>query len=264
MIGALARAGRVLAEPRYIQAAAKAASLVRTRLTTAGKLRHSYAANRAGKERFLEDNAFCAAGALELFYASADAQWLGWAVQLMDQLHADFGDKTHGGYFHTPHDSEELIARNKPDTDGAIPSGSSLALLAELSLYELTDAERFRSRAETTLRSLSARMRRHPGGFDEGLLAVDFQLKPVKQVLIVYPKGEPETAKPLADVLRREFVPRSVAVVTDADHVPTLGKSVPWVVGKVPRAGRATAYVCRRGACKLPTSDAQVLRKQLQ
>lgn len=50
----------------------------------------------------------------------------------------------------------------------------------------------------------------------------------------------------------------------DADHIPTLGKSVPWVVGKVPRAGRATAYVSRRGACKLPTSDAQVLQKQLQ
>jgi len=36
------------------------------------------------------------------------------------------------------------------------------------------------------------------------------------------------------------------------------------VTGKTARRGQATAYVCERGACELPTTDPEVFAAQLQ
>jgi uncharacterized protein YyaL (SSP411 family) len=38
---------------------------------------------------------------------------------------------------------------------------------------------------------------------------------------------------------------------------------VPLVAEKKARGGAATAYVCERGVCALPTTDAEVFAKQI-
>jgi uncharacterized protein YyaL (SSP411 family) len=43
-----------------------------------------------------------------------------------------------------------------------------------------------------------------------------------------------------------------------------LSKLVPLVEGKVAASGRSTAYVCKRGVCDLPTTDANVFEKQIR
>lgn len=42
-----------------------------------------------------------------------------------------------------------------------------------------------------------------------------------------------------------------------------LGRRIPWVKSKKLRSGRATAYVCERGTCQFPATEASVFMKQL-
>ena len=56
-IDALARAGRLLGEPRYTTAADRAADFLWTRLRSDGRLLHNWRAGRAGHPAYLDDYA---------------------------------------------------------------------------------------------------------------------------------------------------------------------------------------------------------------
>jgi uncharacterized protein YyaL (SSP411 family) len=185
----------------------------------------------------------------------------------MEELERSFADRSNGGYFLSAEQHERLLLRDKPDYDGPIPSVNSEAALAWLRLYAFTDDERFRQRAETTFRAFAGALQARPLAFEHMLHALDWTSDSVKEIVIVVPEGQgalAPTARPLLDLFRRTFIPNSVLVVaTPADLRGGLGTTVPWARDKVLRGGRATAYVCERGACKLPTSDPAVFAAQL-
>jgi uncharacterized protein YyaL (SSP411 family) len=264
MIAAFARGGRVLAEPRYVRAAEKAAQHIQSALSPGGKLRHSLTHGRASAHAFLDDHAFLATGLIELFQATGRGEHLKAATALLGELSARFADPKAGGYFLTPQDHEALLARDKPDRDGAIPSGNSHVLMAELALYQLTSNDAWRKRAESTLRAFSARLMQNPAALDEMMLAVDFELGAPKQIALVVPPEDPEGAQALKAVLATTFTPNSVLVVSEVGDGPSaLEALIPWIAGKVPKKERATAYVCEQGACELPTTDPKVLLRQV-
>ena len=67
----------------------------------------------------------------------------------------------------------------------------------------------------------------------------------------------------LQAVLRSTFVPNRVALTVPEARLADLAARVPWLEGKRPQGGRATAYVCRGQVCERPTSDPEVFRAQL-
>jgi uncharacterized protein YyaL (SSP411 family) len=52
-------------------------------------------------------------------------------------------------------------------------------------------------------------------------------------------------------------------VVSQGSQIASLRKLVPLVEGKTARQGKATAYVCERRICELPTTDPDVFAKQI-
>jgi uncharacterized protein YyaL (SSP411 family) len=58
------------------------------------------------------------------------------------------------------------------------------------------------------------------------------------------------------------FVPNRVLAVVPEGEVGAVGELVPVVAAKIARGGAATAYVCERGVCALPTSDPRVFVQQ--
>lgn len=52
-------------------------------------------------------------------------------------------------------------------------------------------------------------------------------------------------------------------MATEAEIEGPLGSALSWTKGKITRSGRATAYVCERGACKLPVTGPAELAKWL-
>jgi hypothetical protein len=95
------------------------------------------------------------------------------------------------------------------------------------------------------------------------LLAVDFHLDTPKEIVIVVPEKRSE-AEPLLAQLRASFVPnRILAVAAEGKDLARLAPLVPLVGGKAAQRGKATAYVCERRVCELPTSDAAVFARQV-
>ena len=82
MISALAVGGRVLAEPRWVAAAGRAAAFAMEHLRVEGRLRRSWRDGRTSGPGFLEDQAFMVQGLLDLHQASLDPRWLESAIGL--------------------------------------------------------------------------------------------------------------------------------------------------------------------------------------
>ena len=261
MISAYARAGLTLGDEEYTARAARAAEFLLAHRDREGRLPRAVKDGRAGPPGYLEDYAFLGAGLLDLYEATGASRWLEAAIALDGVLGARFEDREAGGFFRTAEDGEALLAREKPSSDGAEPSGNSVAIMILLRLSELTGDERYRQRAERALAAFGDVLGRAPTGLSEMLLALDFALDTPKEIVIVTAGGR-AAAEPLLRAVRGTFVPNRVLVVpSDTERVAHL---VPLVEGKVAQGGRPTAYVCERRRCELPTTDPAVFAEQLR
>jgi len=262
MISAFARAGQVLGDPSYTRAAERAADAVLAKRTAAGRLQHSALDGQAGGDGYLDDYAFVIAGLLDLYEATFDPRWLRSAIALEPVVDRHYRDSAQGGYFLTSDDAEALLARAKPDYDGAEPTGNAVMLLDLLRLYELTGDDRYRVRAEATLRAFQPRFASDPLALPRMLSGVDFWLDRPKQIVIVT-AGSAAEAEPFLARLRETFLPNRVVVVVSEADKSALAATVPLVADKVARDGKPTAYVCAQRVCDLPTSDPTVFAQQI-
>ena len=163
----------------------------------------------------------------------------------------------------TSDDHEQLLTREKPAYDGAVPSGNSLALMNLVRLHALTLDDAYRARAMKQLRFFGDRLQRYPTGLSEMLLALQFQLDDPLEVIIVT-AGDRAQAKAFMDVLRETYLPATVvSVVTEGEDLQSHAEWLPPIARKTARGGRPTAYVCRQGVCRLPVTDAQQFALEL-
>jgi uncharacterized protein len=173
MIGSLAYAGRFLNEPRYIQAAAKAADFILTQMTDGGRLLRSYRAGRAQLPAYLDDYAFLARGLLDLHEATGQQHWLDRAVRFADIMLDEFQDKEHGGFFFTATAHESLLVRSKnPMGGGNIPSGNAVAAESLWRLGELLGKDAYRQAADRALAAFSDIMWRMPQAAESLILVL--------------------------------------------------------------------------------------------
>ncbi|MFO0584139.1 MAG: thioredoxin domain-containing protein [Anaeromyxobacter sp.] len=261
-ISALAQGGRILGEPRWVEAAARAARFVLERMVVAGRLQRSFGEGHAGVPAFLEDHAFLVQGLLDLHEATFEPRWLEEAAALFDRAEALFGDPDAGGWWQTAADHERLLAREKPSHDGAEPSGASVMTLAALRLEAFTAEDRYRRIADRALASHARALAEQPLALTELLLAVDFATDSPQEVVLVWPEGGPGP-EPFVEVLRRTFLPsRALTGAAAGDGIARLGRTARVAEGKV-AAGGPTAYVCERGRCRLPAISPEKLAAQL-
>ena len=264
-ISVFARAGLILNDHRYIEQALKTTRFILEHSYAKGRLYRSYHDGKAGGKGYLEDYSFFIAALLDLFEATSDPQWLNRAIELDEVLRTQFEDRHNGGYFMTADDHESLLAREKPVTDDAVPSGNSIQVMNLFRLAEFTTNETYRKRAEKALKSCSGALSSDPLAVSELLLAVDYYLDTPKEVIIVTPTGSNGAASPLLSTFRGQFLPnRIVVVVPEGDAQMALAKLMPLVVEKQALQGKATAYVCENKRCRLPTSDPKVFIEQLR
>jgi hypothetical protein len=163
IIRGLADAGRILSEPRYTAAAARAAEFVLDELRTPdGRLLRSYAGDRAQHNAYLDDYAFLVDGLLALHAATDDRRWLVLADELTEKQIELFWEAGQGGFFFTSHDHQALFARGKKPTDGALPSGNSISAANLLTLSQTLEKPAYRDRARHTIAATLPLLRRAP------------------------------------------------------------------------------------------------------
>jgi hypothetical protein len=264
MISAHARAALTLGDATYAQRAERAADFLLRTLASGDRLLRTYNAGAAKLDAYLDDYAFLVAALLDLHEATGNPRWLTEAIRLDAVLERHFEDKTGGGFFATSDDHEALLARDKPSYDGAEPSGASVEALNLLRLHELTTRDTYRARAERCLASAGPVLASSPTALSEMLLALDFASGVPKEIVIVTPHDRAE-AEPFLAKLREVFLPnRVLVVVPEGEALEKLAALVPLVASKVARGGLATAYVCERRTCELPTTDPGTFARQLR
>ncbi len=165
MIKGFAEAYQALADDSYLDTARRAAEFIMDHMTGPdGTLYHRHKDGETLIEGFLEDYAFFAEGLLALFDATGQEKYLEAAEKFAGTMITKFFDTRNGGFFQTPADTL-LIHRKKEGTDGAIPSGNSIALGVTARLAEITGKEVYRKSADKTLTTFTGTIEKAPGAF---------------------------------------------------------------------------------------------------
>lgn len=265
MISAYARAGLVLNRSEYIKRAIQAAEFILHKLYVNGTLYRSYKDDQYKHYGCLEDYAFLISSLIDVYEATHDIQWIEKAIELEAVMAEAFEDIEDGGFYMTGQGHEELIAREKPHYDGAVPSGNSIAVLNLLRFGEFTANPRYRSRAEKAFKAFMGSSEVNPVALSEMLVALDFYLDKPKEIIVIAPGEKEKGADHLIGTFRTKFVPnRILAVVGEGKDLEVQKKIIPLVEGKEARQGKTTAYVCESGACGLPATNQDEFLKQIE
>ncbi|MHC4571105.1 MAG: thioredoxin domain-containing protein [Planctomycetota bacterium] len=263
MISSLAYGGAVLQEEKYIRAAERAAGFILNTLHKNQRLMRYYRDGRAVELAFLDDYAFTIMGLLDLYEATFDAQWIIEAQELGDEMVELFADKKQGGFFLTGKDGEKLITRTKPDSDGAVPSGNSIAALALLKLGRLTMEQPFTEQGEKTLEAFSLRLEQSPGYLSVMLMALNFWLGPSQEIVIAGDADKSDTIQML-QLVRSKFLPNAIVLLHQQGEAGSAIEEVaPFIKSQTAAGGRATAYVCENYVCNRPVNKIEHLDKML-
>ncbi|MEX0834854.1 MAG: hypothetical protein WD010_02095, partial [Nitriliruptor sp.] len=248
----LARAGRLLDEPSWVEAAATCLDRLHEVHVVDGALQHT--SSLVDGERvaripaFLEDVAALALADLEVLGATGVGRWYDRAIALATDADARFVDATDGGWFQTAEGADDLYTRPKDSWDNATPAGTSVMVEACLQLAGLSGDLTWRDRAERGIRSMVSAAGRMPTGYGWLLRQLEALAAGTQEIAIVGRPGP--TRQALVDEASRVPRPGVVIVVADPDH----GDRVPVLAARGEVDGGPAAYVCRDLACERPVT----------
>ncbi len=260
-IAALAFAGRALNEPDYLQAAARAADFILTRMRDEkGGLMHSWRAGRATVPAQLEDYSAMVWGLCELYESDFDPRWLTEALTLNRQmLHHFKGEQ--GGFFQTgeqPEGASELIGRPMDVFDSALPSGNAIAMHNLLRLSRLTGDATLEAEAAATANHFAGIAKRAPAAVMHLLSALLMAQSSSQEIVLAGDKRSDE-ASAMLQVIRNHYRPNSVLLW----HDKQIEQIATFTRGQKAIGGHVTAYVCENFQCNLPVHTPADLEKLL-
>ena len=263
MISSLAYGGAVLGEQKYIDSARRCAEFILSTLRKGGRLMRYYRNGQVIEKAFLDDYAFMIMGLLDLYEATFDAKWLIEAKKLSEQTIELFADSEKGGFFLTGNDGEKLIARTRPSSDGAVPSGNSIAALVLLKLGQMTMNQLFIEQGSRTLEAFSQQLEQSPAYSSAMLTAFNFWLGPAQEIVIAGNVDAKDTKKMLK-LVRSKFLPNAVILLHEQGSKGTaIERIIPFVKNQTVIEGKATAYVCENYICNRPVNNIEDFEKMI-
>jgi uncharacterized protein len=238
-ISALSRAGAILGEKTYLDAATSAAVAMST---THWNAKTKALVRTAGVDALSEDYALLIQGLLDLFDATYDVRWFELAVTLQQRHDALFWDAGAGAY----------SKGTSRETDDDTPAASSVAALNLLRLAALTGNETWATRPATIFQAFGGRMR--TSGAEHAYLASVYELSQAAPQIVVV-SGD-SRLQVTAEMLRLyAVIPQPMRALL---FVPEKGaarervvRALPWTAPLTAgEKGAPVAYVCANGECK--------------
>ena len=257
MMAALARAGLVLNEPRYLEAGLRAADFIRTKMTEGGRLLACWRKGQAAQDGKLEDYAFCAWGLLGLYGAVFQIDLLESACAVAGRMLELFFDEDQGGFYPYAFDAEQLITRKKSSYGGAMPSGNAAAALVLSRLARLTGETRWQTAADRQMAWLAGAAAEHPAGDGLGLLALLEELWPSAE-LVCTASRPPEA---LLRFLRQTPRDGLTVLLKTPVNAARLASAAPFTAGYPILAAGSRYYLCRGKTCADPVETIEDLEK---
>ena len=257
-ISAFALAARVLEEPRYEEAARRAADRILDHCVRDGRLLHREKAGKADIPGFATDYAYLIEALLDLYEATFVPRYFTEAVRLQGIFDATFADPR-GGYFLSAAEHDGLILRPKESWDAATPSSNSVAAMNLLRLSVFTGDARYRERSDAIFAAHADLLARAATAFPRLLCALDFQSDPPREIVLAGAPGREDFEGLRRAVFASPRLNRVVAHAESAAGIPELAAVAEGRGG----SAAAAAYVCTGFACQAPVSDPEALRTAL-
>jgi uncharacterized protein YyaL (SSP411 family) len=135
------------------------------------------------------------------------------------------------------------VARKKELDDHPTPSGNAMLAYVLLRLGRIWGDDELERRGVSLLRLVRDSLTRAPSAFGWGLVALDQQLAPHRELAIVGSADAPVARAAL-----------EAAASTDVIAFGPAG-DVPLLAGRTEVDGRTAVYVCERFTCALPVTD---------
>jgi uncharacterized protein YyaL (SSP411 family) len=252
-IAALAKAADVFVRVDWLEAAERAFDFVCTRMTSNGRLLHSYRAGEAKAPATATDYANMIKAALALASVTGNPEYIARAREWVGVLDKHYWAEGHGGYFLAADDTGDLIVRTINALDDATPNANGTMVSNLMQLYLWTGEERYRDRAEKIVKGFGNALGKNVFSHT-GLLTGVIDLLAPAHIVIVVPEGGDATA------LRRALADVSLpnAVVQELRARDSVAANSP-AHGKKAIDGKPTAYVCIGPQCSAPVTDAAAL-----
>ncbi|MEP6649298.1 MAG: thioredoxin domain-containing protein [Lapillicoccus sp.] len=255
-VAALADVGALLGEPRYVEAATRAAGFLLDTHLVDGRLRRSSRDGVVGNAvGVAEDYGDLAEGLLALHQATGERRWLTASGELLETALRHFSAED-GGFHDTADDAEALFTRPRALGDNVEPSGTTSLAGALLTYGALTGSTRHLDAASPAVDAVGAVAAQNPRFAGWALAVAEGRAAGPLQVAVV---GSGADADAMVSVARASTSPGLVLVAGEPDET-----GIPLLADRPLVGGRAAAYVCRGFVCDRPTTEPEELRRQLQ
>jgi len=258
MISAFAQAAIVLDES-FADPAADALSFVRDHLWDGESLQRRYKDGVAKFDGYLEDYAFLARAAFDLFQATRDIDHLSFAMSLTTAIEEQFWDESAGTLYFTPADGEELITRPQQLMDQSTPSSAGVAAELFDMLNHFRTDDRFATIAEQVVETHGNRIAASPLQHASLVMAADAVTNGVLELTLVADEMPDDWRTELADRYHgaRILAWRPPGEDQLDEHLEQLGldEAPPIWKGRDQINEKPTVYACRSFTCSPGRTD---------
>ncbi len=261
MIAALAKAGKVFAEPDYTAAAEKALGFIEANLFQNGRLMARWREEETKYKAYLDDYAYLLWAYTELYENTFHPAYLKKGKILLEQLISLFWDEQDGGFFFTGKDSETLITKEKEIYDGALPSGNGVAAVMLTKMAYLTGETAYLDKTETMYFSFYGALDGYAAAspfFMQSLLLTAY---PTKEVVVIGAADDPERTAFLQK-LEARFLPD--VTILAAGQPGDFAETAPFAANYRQIDGKTSVYICENFACQQPTTDLHKALEEMQ
>jgi hypothetical protein len=208
---------------------------------------------------YLDDYAFLARGAFDLYQVTGEVEQLKFALDLADVIVESFYDGEAGTIYATPADGEELIARPQEPTDQSTPSSLGVAVSLLLDLAQFAPEAGYEEAATAALATQRDRIAGRPLEHVTLALAAAKHARGPLEVTLAADEWPAEWRETLAEQYLADAIiaprPATAADLEEWLDVLDLEEAPPVWKGREARDGTPTAYVCRDFACSPPREE---------
>jgi len=253
MIAAFARAGFVLDNQTYLNAAEKAMHFILKHMFTGNSLKHRWKED-ADIEGFADDYAFIIWGLIELFQSGFDSSYLKHAIVLNDLFVEKLWDNENGGFWFSDRDQDQPFGRQKQFYDGATPSSNSVAFNNLLLLERLTGNTKYGKQANKLGELFGPLSEHSPTGYSMALQAVQFVHAHSNEIVVV--KGDnQEVAEQIVGEIRKRYMPFTTRIFKTSDNQKQVERLSPFTTVQKSINNKTTIYVCEDFSCEAPVQS---------
>ncbi|MFC7203426.1 thioredoxin domain-containing protein [Haloferax namakaokahaiae] len=263
MISAFAQGALALQDDSLAEDAARALEFVRDNLwdDSEAHLSRRVMNGEVKGDGYLEDYAYLARGAFDLYQVTGDVEHLAFALDLARAILREFYDDAAGTLYFTPESGEALVTRPQEPTDQSTPSSLGVATSLLLDLDHFAPDAGFGEAADAVLGTHANRIRGSPIEHISLALAAEKAASGVPELTIAADDGH--IPADWADELAGRYLPGLVMAPRPATDerlaswldALDLDDAPPIWASREATDGEATVYACENFTCSAPTHE---------